>query len=655
MNSGLPVSKSIAQRKMICRAMHGEIFRALPDSLYMATLPEDVKVLHNALRELTTQSFPVTIDLRDNGTAMRFLTAYCAQSVGKEVVLCGSKRLSERPVGQLVDALLSLGADIEYLGNVGFPPLKIKGVKLDLTRPVRLDNPLSSQYVSALLLIGAQVETNDSSPYIAMTYKIIEQECDGKKLQKDYQYQTSSDIESNRSTTAQYRPFPDIESDWSAAAFWLERNVLGLPVPDYIREELQQMYAKPSLQGDKAALDIFRQLSRLQGDATLGIDRVFQWNFSSCPDLYPAVAVACYKLGIKTEFTGLERLVYKESNRLQAVEENFCRIENGIKPFSYNDHRIAMAFLAAGYEVDNPECVAKSYPAFLSQLYDVVRVIPTRMPLHNVSGDGEVYQDGESWTVEGGVLTLRQNDEGRGKKHALSAAMRKISSRWVWMSDDDVTLPVDYSSLLMSLSDKYSFIILPLRMTMGHGTLFELLQVLEYDAIQGLTLFSAQHGHAVMCAGAALLVRREVWLSCEEELNHDIPSGDDMFLLEAVKRRGLAIRVLTKPLTYVAPQTTFTALMHQRMRWAGKAPRYTDHDIRLCGVLVVVSNIMAVICPLWLIVKWVADTILIKRYRQAVGAKQITARHWLGTLLLTIIYPWYMLVCLIGGLFKKKW
>lgn len=136
-----------------------------------ADLPEDVQILHRALTTLKTFRTSETlstphINVGNCGTAMRFLTAYAAQLENKVTVLMVSKRMHHRPIGQLVEALREIGADIEYLGEEGFPPLRIKGCILDKHRIVTLNNPQSTQFVSALLLIGANVQTNSTSPYI---------------------------------------------------------------------------------------------------------------------------------------------------------------------------------------------------------------------------------------------------------------------------------------------------------------------------------------------------------------------------------------------------------------------------------------------------------------------------------------------------------
>ena len=161
---------------------------------------------------------------------------------------------------------------------------------------------------------------------------------------------------------------------------------------------------------------------------------------------------------------------------------------------------------------------------------------------------------------------------------------------------------------------------------------------------------TAKRGKAVMCSGANLIVRREAWLECESDLHPEIPSGDDMFLLEAAKRRGLSIGVIDKPeyTAVVRPQTTWRAFFRQRTRWAGKAPHYTDRDIRRCGALILTANLLQLLCPLIILVKFPIEFSLIK--------KREPQTSWLVALLLEILYPFYILVSLIGGLFStRKW
>ena len=224
----LPISKSIANRWLILQAIHGDELMPVSDSM-----PDDVQILHSALTTLhnPTQS-NTTLHLSNCGTAMRFLTAYAAQLENRVTILDGVERMHHRPIGQLVDALHEIGADIEYLGEEGFPPLRIKGCILDKHRIVTINHPQSTQFVSALLLIGANVHTDSTSPYITLTRELI-------------QYCTTLHNSTQRYT---------IEKDWSSAAFWYEYVALhGGEI------ELPRLY-KDSLQGDKIVADIFSHL-----------------------------------------------------------------------------------------------------------------------------------------------------------------------------------------------------------------------------------------------------------------------------------------------------------------------------------------------------------------------------------------------------------
>lgn len=341
----LPISKSIANRLLILQAIHGDGLLTVSD-----TFPDDVKILHKALTDINRQSPSLTdihhINLGNSGTAMRFLTAYCAQLEGQTTILDGVERMRHRPIGQLVDALREIGAQIEYLGEKGYPPLRIIGCALDKHKIVRIDNPLSTQFVSALLLIGANVQTNSTSPYIHITRELVTQ----FKIHNSY-------LADARTIDPKFI----IQKDWSSAAFWYEYVAL------YGGEiELPGLF-KDSVQGDKVVAEIFTQLGVQTHYTNEGIilsplplhhtPYTLHYNFKDCPDLYPAVALTCERLGIILQATGTESLTIKESNRLRAVREH--RTDH--------DHRMAMALLVAGYEVDDTDCIRKSYPEFLDQ------------------------------------------------------------------------------------------------------------------------------------------------------------------------------------------------------------------------------------------------------------------------------------------------
>ena len=257
-----------------------------------------------------------------------------------------------------------------------------------------------------------------------------------------------------------------------------------------------------------------------------------------------------------------------------------------------------------------------------------------------------MFRDEDNITI---VIPRRGiNDEGKGKKHALYRLISAANTEYVWMMDDDIVLEVKGERLEVKGAD---LLILPLRMESENEqpSLLERLQIAEYAAIQQLTIETAKRGHAVMCSGANLIAKRDRWLESYEDLHPEIPSGDDMFLLESFKRRGLKIAVLDDPRfeAIVRPHTSWRAFFHQRMRWAGKAPKYTDKDILHCGAIVLGMNLLQLVCPLVLLVKFPIEYRLIRRRDKSVS---------FGTaLLLEVVYPIYILYTLIGGLFRKRW
>ena len=603
MKNGLPISKSIANRLLICKAMRGDDLSEVIASPAFSQYPDDVRLMAEHLATMQSAR-PHVLDCQNAGTVMRFLCAFAAQQEGLELTLTGCERMMQRPIGQLVEALRKIGADIRYLGEEGFPPLRIIGKPLDKT-PLRMCAPQpSTQFISALLLAGIAVETNVQSPYIDLTRSVI----------RDFQAGRISRLE-------------DVEKDWSSAAFWLEREAVGLPIPEEIFIQLRE----DSEQGDKVAWTLFEKIKSRNLTA---------WDFSSCPDLYPAVAVACCVLGLRPVFSGLQTLRLKESDRIAAVEEGFRAISQDSQAVvkTYADHRIAMAFLAAGFRVDNTACIAKSYPAFLSELLDCERLVALR------EGDTvPVFQDG--------LLTRIQTDAGRGKKHALMQAMPLMESEFVWLCDADILPP----PMPVSLPDA-DLIILPLRMESEHIILRSLL-TLEYAAIQSLTMLAAEKGHPVLCAGANMIVRRSAWEECMGAIHTDILSGDDMFILEEMKRRGKKIVAGPAQLTATcfAP-SSIGALLKQRARWAGKAPAYQDRDILIAGGWTVLSNLFVYLLPGWAVIKWVADMLLVERHHKLYAyPEKCGLKAWLWGALLTLVYPLWMLLCLIVGVCRKKW
>ena len=481
-------------------------------------------------------------------------------------------------------------------------------------RLMERDGKPTTQTTSALILHGESIPvTPNESPYITLS----------------------------RRMASMYQPSlaDSIESCWSSAAFWYEYVAI------HGGELLLEGLTENSLQGDRVVADIYAQHFGVQTTFTpegakivnhsdrqsivprQSSNRQLEIDFFNCPDLYPAVALTCEKLSIDLIATGTDRLRFKESDRLEAVRLHEVR----------SDHRMAMSLMAADYPVSIEEqaCIAKSYPNFAPQ-----HITPIR-----------------------GV-----NDDNLGKKHALSKLIHAATSEYVWLHDDDIVLPKSTQKAVLLDGD---LIILPLRMEslFDKPSLLEKLQIAEYAAIQELTMRTAKRGHAVMCSGANLIVRREAWLACEPDLHPEIPSGDDMFLLEAMKKRGYKISVIDEPdfTAVVHPAPTWRAFFRQRMRWAGKAPKYTDPDILRCGALIVAANLLQLLCPLILLIKFPIEYSLI-RHREAlytVHHTPYTVHHtpytihhtpWYVALLLELLYPFYILLSLLGGLFRqKKW
>ena len=238
-----------------------------------------------------------------------------------------------------------------------------------------------------------------------------------------------------------------------------------------------------------------------------------------------------------------------------------------------------------------------------------------------------------------------------GKKHALYRLISQANTDFVWMQDDDVLFKNQHATYNQQKLKDIDLLILPLRMESEHEnpSLLERLQIAEYAAIQQLTIESAKRGRPIMCSGANLIVRRNRWLESYADLHPEIPSGDDMFLLESFKRRGLHIAVADNDelTAVIRPHTSWRAFWKQRMRWAGKAPKYTDKDIIRYGAIVLITNLLQLVCPVVLLAKFPIEYRLIRRRDKSIS--------FAIALLLELLYPFYMLICIIGGHFRRNW
>lgn len=387
----LPASKSICNRALVINALAKA--KTLPHNLSDC---DDTAVL---LRALTKRH--ETVDIMGAGTAMRFLTAYLS-TLSEAHTLTGTERMKHRPISILVEALRSLGANIEYLENDGFPPLHISGGSLrggDLT----LSGGVSSQYVSALLMIAPVLSggltlhlTGNiiSRPYIDLTLYIMH--VFGAQVKW-------TDERTLRVEPHPYRSVPYyVEADWSAASYWYEMMAL---TGDADAQVMLVGLLPDSAQGDRVTKDIFEKLGVhtefVSGDVPYAIltkrlccaDRL-DYDFVNCPDLAQTLAVTCAMLGLPFRLTGLQSLKIKETDRLAALVTELrklgCVVEerngdelawNGVRAESqrnalietYDDHRMALSFAPScfktgGISINNPQVVSKSYPHFWEHL-----------------------------------------------------------------------------------------------------------------------------------------------------------------------------------------------------------------------------------------------------------------------------------------------
>ena len=384
----LPSSKSICNRALIINALSYS-----PYKIQNLSDCDDTRAVVTVLNSDSNH-----FDIGAAGTAMRFLTAYLSKIVGKWTIT-GSERMKKRPIRILVDALNSLGARVEYLEEEGFPPLRIFGSALQ-GGEIELDSSVSSQYISALLMIAPTMEKGlsiklkghlASKSYVQMTLKIM----------KDFGVKATWNKGKIIVPPQEYKPITfKVESDWSAASYWYEIvTLLGEG------EILLKGLKKDSCQGDAKIAELFALLGVQSSYTEEGVlltannemTSCMIYNFVDQPDLAQTFVVTCCLLNVPFSFTGLETLKIKETDRTAALITEMAKLgyklnetEEGalewngdkIKPEknpaidTYDDHRMAMSFAPAaikirGLAINNPEVVSKSYPTFWEDLKSV--------------------------------------------------------------------------------------------------------------------------------------------------------------------------------------------------------------------------------------------------------------------------------------------
>ncbi|SFS54545.1 3-phosphoshikimate 1-carboxyvinyltransferase [Lutibacter maritimus] len=373
-------SKSETNRLLILQQFYPNL------TIENASNSDDSILMKNALESSSNE-----INIGHAGTAMRFLTAYFSVKENSEIILTGSHRMKERPIKILVDALISLGADIKYVENEGFPPLKITGKKLTKSF-VEIEGNVSSQYISALLLIAPTLQNGlklkfkgdvTSVPYIKMTLQLLEE------IGIAYSWE-------NNLITIHPKPIISsktivVESDWSSASYYYSLCALS---PN--SEITLTSYKQTSIQGDAVLAKIYEHfgVETTFGENSITLKNkeisninLLNLNLISAPDIAQTIAATCFGLGTECFLTGLHTLKIKETDRLVALKTEIeklggeveitnetlhlkkaATIKENISIATYHDHRMAMAFAPLALKVpiviEDADVVSKSYPSF---------------------------------------------------------------------------------------------------------------------------------------------------------------------------------------------------------------------------------------------------------------------------------------------------
>ncbi len=392
----LASSKSESNRALIINALSG--FKGDLQNLSSA---RDTQTM---IRLLKSEE-PIA-DVIDAGTTMRFLTAYFT-ATNQNKTMTGTPRMCERPIGILVEALKTIGAEIDYLQKDGYPPLQIHGLTEQKNNEVTIRGDVSSQYISALTMIAPTLPHGltihltgelGSIPYVKMT--LAQMQAFGVKSEVNWDNKIISIAPQSYNPTS-YK----IESDWSGASYWY--SIVALSAFEDTKVELLGL-KENSLQGDSAIVEIMAQLGVKSTFTEEGVlltkipaQQSLSWDFTNCPDLAQTVAVTCVAKGIEATFTGIESLKIKETDRILALQNELAKFGGSLTEVvvnteykvsgsgftfgseditiaTYDDHRMAMAFaplaMLADVTIEEPHVVVKSYPSFWDDLKKVVTI-----------------------------------------------------------------------------------------------------------------------------------------------------------------------------------------------------------------------------------------------------------------------------------------
>lgn len=379
----LPGSKSESNRALIIQALSSEVI-----SIENLSNADDSNIINQAV-----YSTDMIVDCEHSGAALRFLCAYFSIKKNADVILTGSQRLKERPLKILVDALRELGAHIEYLEKTGYAPVKIKGQELISHAPINIQADVSSQFISALIMIAPKIKNGlqlhlenkiISAPYLSMTMEMMHQAKihiilnDESIIVPEQEFQSCTYV---------------IEPDWSAASYWYAFVSLGigeLYLPGFKKESTQGDAILAKWMSDWNVETTFEENGiRLKRTNHFNPKEIY--DFIDCPDIAQTLITLSALRKHPLKFTGVESLKVKETDRIEALQNELGKIgvtmdngqliidngqliiDNGLKIDTYNDHRMAMAFSLLSMcfndvEIKDEKVVSKSYPNFWKDL-----------------------------------------------------------------------------------------------------------------------------------------------------------------------------------------------------------------------------------------------------------------------------------------------
>ena len=378
-------SKSESNRSLLLAALYDGV------TIENTSNSDDARVMAEGLKKTSG-----TVDIHHAGTAMRFLTGYFSGQEGKNVLLTGSKRMTERPIKILVDALRDIGADISYEKEEGYPPIRINGKAL-MKDKVSLPANVSSQYISSLLLLAPSLKNGlelelvgkiTSVPYIKMTLGLLDE------LGIPNSFEGNLITVSPKASVIPTRLV--VESDWSSASYYY--SIIAMAA---IGSEITlSAYKQNSLQGDSVLAKLYTRfgVQTTFEEHTIRliktnepVTNTVEFDLANAPDIAQTIAVTTFGLGMGCLLTGLHTLKIKETDRLEALHTELSKFGADIavtdksltiKPSqsfkkdvaveTYNDHRMAMAFaplaMKTALYINDAEVVSKSYPDFWEDL-----------------------------------------------------------------------------------------------------------------------------------------------------------------------------------------------------------------------------------------------------------------------------------------------